>query len=205
MADPTLLSVVMGGLGIAAGVVGKSLWERAVGWRSRIPMEVWKIRTSQLEKRLSQFYWPLFIRLQRDDVIWKKVYRDLLDEDERPEWVADISEKSCQALANEIESKVILPNHLQATTIIRENIHLANADAELIDLLAKYTRHVDVFSSMRSAGIADFDPIAVDEPYPENLSDAVRVRLVRFQTEYEDLLRDKGILDLRQTVWPPKA
>src|SRR5690242_15086334 len=30
-------------------------------------------RLAFLEQQLSQFYWPLHLRLQRDDVVWKRI------------------------------------------------------------------------------------------------------------------------------------
>ncbi len=201
MADGANFWSALGGalLG-AAAVVAKSAWDRYAGWRSGVPLETWKIRTRQLERRLSEFYWPLYARLLRDDVVWQKVFFDLRPRHDReqPAWAKALPEESRRKLSQEIEAKVLLPNHVEAAGIIRSSIHLANADAEFLSLLARYVRHVDAYASLRSAGILDADPIDVGEPYPHGLSEAVEVRLRKYQAEYEDLLREKGVPDLRK-------
>lgn len=91
----------------------------------------------------------------------------------------------------------MLPNHLEAVGIIRSSIHLANADAEFLALLAKYIRHVDAYASLRSAGIMNADPIDVGEPYPAGLTAAVYARLEKYQTDYDELVRAKGVKDFK--------
>lgn len=203
MADAGTLWPALGAaVGAALGVVAKSLWDRFAGWRSDIPLETWKIRTHQLERRLSEFYWPLYACLMRDNVVWPVVFYHLRPRHDReqPTWATRLPEEARLKLSQEIEAKALLPNHIDAVGIIRSSIHLANADAEFLALLAKYIRHVDAYTSLRSAGIRDADPIDVDEPFPAGLSEAVEARLQRYQAEYEELLRDKGVADFRKTA-----
>jgi hypothetical protein len=193
MPDVTLWSVMSAAIGFGV----KSAWDSYAGYRDKIRLESWKIRADELDRRLSQFYWPLYIRLQRDDVIWHKVFHDLRSNGGQPGWAAQLTDDEARKnLAKELEDKVILPNHVEAVGIIRSFIHLANADDEFEQLLAQYVRHVDVYTSLRSAG-SDLNPDQVGEPYPNALSKAVRDRLLKYQAEYEDILRDKGVLDLR--------
>lgn len=101
MIDPsTLWSAVAGALGAAAGVIAKSLWDRYAGWQSAVPIETWKIRAHQLERRLSEFYWPLYARLLRDDVVWQVVFYDLRPQHDRqqPQWVMGLAEESRRKL-----------------------------------------------------------------------------------------------------------
>jgi hypothetical protein len=179
--------------------------------------ETWKTRAHQLERRLSEFYWPLYTRLMRDDVVWRKVFLDLRPshdheqpdheqpdheqpDHEQPDWAKNLTDEDRRKLSQEIESKVLLPNHVEAVSIIRSSIHLANADAEFLELLAKYVRHVDAYTSLRSAGLMDTDPIAIGEPYPLGLSKAVNVRLNRYQADYDELVREKGVADFRKDI-----
>jgi hypothetical protein len=160
MADATTLWSALGGaFGAAVGVVAKSLWDRYAGWQSSIPLETWKIRTHELERRLSEFYWHLYARLMRDDVVWKLVFLDLRPKRDReqPPWATRLSDDTRRTLSREMEAKVLLPNHAEAVGIIRSSIHLANADPDFLAPLAKYVRHVDAYSSLRSAGLLDQD------------------------------------------------
>ena len=127
-----LWTTICGAVGAACGVAAKTLWDMYAGWRSNVPIETWKIRAHQLERRLSEFYWPLHSRLMRDDVIWRKVFYDLRPNSGQkpPDWAAGMSMDARQKLAEEIEAKVLLPNHLEAVGIIQSAIHLANADVE---------------------------------------------------------------------------
>jgi hypothetical protein len=114
-----LWSALGAGFGAAAGVVAKSLWDRYAGWQSEVPFEAWKLRSHQLERRLSEFYWPLYARLLRDDIVWKKVFYELRPrhDRERPAWAQALSEDSRRKLSQEIEAKVLLPNHVDAASI----------------------------------------------------------------------------------------
>lgn len=199
MAEPaSLWSVAMGVLGVVAGTAGKSVWDKYWGWKASVPIEIWKIRISQLGRLLSEFYWPLYIRLVRDDVVWTKVFSDLRPQNNSPsvDWVKNMSIENRRKLAAEIESKILIPNHLEAVNIIRTSVHLANADTEFLELLVKYTRHVDTYSSLRSAGIADTDPVNVGEPYPQGFSEAVHARLSNYQNIYDKMVNESGMKNL---------
>jgi hypothetical protein len=202
MADVTFWSLLSAAVGFGA----KALWDSYSGYRDKVRLESWKIKTGELERRLSQFYWPLYAHLQRDDVIWQKVFYDLNSsaKSKKPRWIKNLSEDEQQRLGHEIENKILLPNHAEAVSVIRSFIHLANADSEFEDMLFRYVRHVDVYTSLRSAG-CDVNPIDVGEEYPAGLSEAVRNRLVTYQHEYETLLQDRGVLDLRKTDRAEKA
>jgi hypothetical protein len=76
-------------------------------------------------------------------------------------------------------------------------IHLANAGSQFEDMLIRYVRHVDVYTSFRSAG-CDLNPIDVGEEFPAGFREAVRDRLLTYQREYEALLQDREVLDLRR-------
>lgn len=101
------------------------------------------------------------MRLQRDNVVWRKI----LDRFGH----INPSDEERRKIAFEIERTIIIPNHLDTVRIIQSAIHLANADKELVLLLMAYMRHIDVYTSIRSAGIQDKDPIAFGEPWPKGL------------------------------------
>jgi hypothetical protein len=135
----SVLPWLTGAAGTVLGAVFKSLWDKYFGWQSAIPIETWKIRTSQLGRLLSEFYWPLYVRLMRDDVVWEKVFYDLRRGNDRSSgWARDISADDKNKLSREIEAKVLLPNHLEAIGIIRSSIHLAECDGEFLYLKNTY-------------------------------------------------------------------
>lgn len=174
----TLLAVIFAAVGAAI----KSLWDAYAAKKKEIELQTWRLRAEQLEKRLSQFYWPIYLRLQRDNVVWEKIL-----ERQNP------NDSERRDLAYQIEEGVLLPNHSEIVKIIEENIHLAGSDATFEKHLMDYMRHVDVYRSCRAAGIRDKDPIYFGEPYPQGFFDALSERLRKYQNEYEKLLQDEGI------------
>jgi hypothetical protein len=162
----------------ASGVAMKAVWDAYVKKQQSIELNVWKLRADQLEKRLSEFYWPLYLRLQRDNVVWKKIlHRD------------DAKDSDSRKLAYEIEKSILLPNHAEIVSVIEAKMHLADADEEFERYVMAYLRHVDVYQSSRAVGITDKDPIYFGEPYPQEFFAAVSNRLHKFQEEYDALLR----------------
>jgi hypothetical protein len=186
--DLTLTAIVSGAFFGAMGYGLRTVWDSYNKHWDTIRIEVWKIRASQLEQRLSRFFWPVYLRLQRDNVVWRRI----LDRFEH----VNPSDEERRKIAFELENTVIIPNHLETVKIIQSAIHLADVDKELEALLMAYLRHVDVYTSIRSAGIRAKDPINFGEAWPKGLFAAVEQRLVACQREYEELLRDKGILNL---------
>lgn len=174
----------------AAGVGLKVVWDSYVKQKSTIELEVWKIRATQLERRLSQFYWPIYLRLQRDNLIWREIL---------PRFDRRANEDKLK-LAHQIDEGVLLQNHLEILKIIEENIHLADLDSELESSLMAYVRHVDVFRSLRALGINKKDPIAFGEPYPKEFFNALEARLQRYQAEYDALIHQRGIGDKQSTT-----
>lgn len=178
--EQTVIALIAGAVG--AGI--KSLWDGYVQKKKTIELESWKIKVPEIEKRLSQFYWPIYLRLQRDNVIWEKI----LDRDNK-------SDDEKQRLAFEIEDGVLLPNHGEILKIIELNIYLCGMDddEEFEKLLFSYIRHVDVYRSIRAIGIKDKDPIYFNEPYPRGFYHAFEKRLKKLQKEYNAILHDGGI------------
>ncbi|MFI0843839.1 hypothetical protein [Mesorhizobium sp. IMUNJ 23232] len=198
MADsPTIAALISGGVFGVLGFAAKSVWDRYFANYDDVRLNAWKIRADYLERRLSQFYWPIYIRLQRDNVVWERI----LERTNRKE-----GDKS--TLGYEIDKNVLLPNNLEIAKIIQANIHLADMDEDLEKKLMEFLRHVDVYMSLRSAGIVDKDPYDFGEPFPWWLFDAIKTRLVKYQAEYDELIRDHGLFDrtqvktIRERIWP---
>jgi hypothetical protein len=164
----------------AIGIALKALWDAYTYKKREIELQIWKLKAGQLERRLSEFYWPIYLRLQRDNVVWEKIL-----EREHP------SDHERRDLAYQIEQDILLPNHSEIVKIIESNIHLAGADKEFEKHLMDYMRHVDVYKSCRAAGIKDKDPIYFGEPYPQGFFKALTEKLQTYQSEYERLLNER--------------
>jgi hypothetical protein len=111
-----------------------------------------------LDKQLSQFYYPIYIRLHIDDAVWKRILdKRGGDEDLR------------RRLAAAMEKNTLLPNHEEIVRVMQSNIHLAESDGAAFEAMLRYIRHVAVYKAMREAGCHDRDPASVGEPWPEDL------------------------------------
>lgn len=193
MQDLALSWVALAGvLGMVVGVVARTVWERRAGGRTAT--EAVDLRIRQLERQLTEFYWPLYARLMRDSVVREKVIQNLGDPGagEAPKWTRRMDENFKRKLSREIQSDIILPNHLEAAKIVRSGIHLTGADRDFVRLLESYIRYVDTFSTLRASGIWDADPVHLGEPCPPELFDAVSTRLRLCQDEYDALMREHG-------------
>jgi hypothetical protein len=104
--------------------------------------------------------------LQKDNAVWQKILDSRNKEDSLR-----------QRVGTEIEKTFILPNHDEIIKLIESKIHLAKADAELLNQLLTYIRHIAVYKAMRSSGVFEYDPIHLGEPWPEKLFPLIEERL----------------------------
>ncbi len=84
-------------------------------------------RIDLLERQLSEFYWPLYFRLQKDNVVWQKI----LDRSRKDDVLR-------QRVGVEIERDFILTNHDEIVRIVESKFHLARADGDLSTQLFNY-------------------------------------------------------------------
>lgn len=127
-------------------------------------------------QQLTEFYWPIYSRLQKDNAIWSRIL------DKRK------SDPILQKIATEIEVKEVLPNHEENIKTIQSKIHLAQASPELQAILMDYVRHVAVYKAMRAAGDNERFPIALGEEWPHKLFEMIESRTKQLQSEYDALL-----------------
>ena len=119
-----------------------------------------------LERQLSDFYWPIYLRLQKDNVVWRTIFdKSLKDDPVR------------SSVASEIEKNYILPNHDEIIETLEKHIHLANLDNKLESSIFEYVRHVAIYKALRSAGHEDVDPMHLGEKWPKNLFPLIETRL----------------------------
>jgi len=131
------------------------------------------------ERQLSEFYWPLYVRLQMDNAVWK--------------WLGNVLPESPateRKIGGALEENFVLPNHRAAVDLIRAKIHLVEDDPELEALLLQYVRHVAIYDALRGLGIRDRDPISLGEPWPENLFARIELHTKRLQAEFLARIRE---------------
>lgn len=171
----SFFSLVVSGLGVVAGVVAKSLWDRLLERQEELTRLRRNKKLELLEKQLSEFYLPLYIRLEKDNLVWMKVFEQT-DNQLSPE------------VRKNLELQFILPNHDEMMKIIESKIYLARADKRLFEEMSKYIRHIAVYKALRESGIFDKDPIAFGEPFPKDFFNLLKAEKERLQQEFDRLL-----------------
>lgn len=167
--DSTLVAAIAGATGFAAKAVWDWFYARRREWESLVLTK----RVEVLDLQLSEFYWPLYIRLEKNDVIWTRIL-DVKEQDEGK-----------RRLAEEIERGVILPIHAEITAIIETRLHLAEADADFRRELIHYIHHVTLHKALRAAGDTQTFPMDFGVAWPEKLFPMVRRRTEALQREYD--------------------
>jgi hypothetical protein len=133
-----------------------------------------------IEKQISEFYWPIYLRLEKDNVMWKRIKSLSPEKNVLPE-----------AASVAIEKEFILKNHQEIVEIIESKIHLAeNAtnSKDLINELLSYIKHVAVYKTIRSVKeLQRFNPVDMNEPFPEQLFPLIERNFHQLQHRYQYL------------------
>lgn len=163
-------------LAAIGGFLGKSIWD--LYWKRREDAQslARQKKIDLLERQLSQFYWPLYLHLQKNNVIWEHLIQGT---------AVDPGLK--RKVDMQLYKSFFLPNHQTMVAIIEANAHLAQPTGDFEKLLLRFIRHVAIYKTMRDAGLP-YDPISVGEPWPSEFFLAVEARLKALQTEYERTL-----------------
>lgn len=99
-------------------------------------------RLDFLDKQLSQFYYPLYIRLHIDGAVSRRILDNRNGDD-------DLRSRVGAA----IERNIILPNHDEIVKTIQANIHLAESDGLAFDQMLRYVRHVSVYKQCENQDV----------------------------------------------------
>jgi hypothetical protein len=133
-------------------------------------------KLNYMASQLSDFYWPLYLRLKRDTATWKLMHK---------KWDGTPFERS---LGLALDREFILPNHEAAVSLIESHLYLIKPDPQLLDALTKYMKHVSVFKALRSIGSKE-DPSAAGAPFPDEVEAIVKDRLEKLQEAYDTELK----------------
>jgi hypothetical protein len=170
-----LVPAAWGGLTFVAGILCKNFLDSYFNRQEEARKFLLDKRTQLLEQQLSHFFWPLYLQLQKDNLIWER----LMERNQDPDSPQSI-------LSKQIETGAILPTHEVALGVIEANLHLAG-DRETCDAVLSYVRHVKLYQMLRAAGLKD-DPVSHGEPYPRDIYRLIEKRVFELQAEYDRLI-----------------
>jgi hypothetical protein len=167
--------VLWGGFTFLLGVASKGIIDSYLRRRDDVHKFLLDKRVKFLEEQLSKFYWPIYLNLQKDNLI----------EERRKERTQDPASAQSR-LSLRIESGEILPSHKDALAVIEDHLHLAGDDS-VVEASLRYVRHVKIYEMLRAAGITD-DPVNHGEPYPAKFFPLIEERVKALQAEYNQLI-----------------
>lgn len=151
---------------------------------NQLAMERYNTELELIERQISEFYWPIYLRLEKDSVMWKRIKSLSSENDVLPE-----------SISAAIEQEFILKNHQEIVEIIESKIHLAESSAnsrELINELVKFIKHVAIYRTIRSISeLQQVNPVDLNEPYPANLFPLIERNFRELQNRYEQLKKVK--------------
>lgn len=171
---------------LAGFVLNRSIerFKSAQALRNDLAKQRFAARIQRLERQLSEFYWPTYLRLQKDNAVWRR----LLDKNLAPD-------DPLSKIGTKIETDFVLPNHKELVSIIEAKLHLAEPSPELQRLLLQYIDHVAVYNAAIAAGFTDLHNTQRDllPAWPEGLFEAIEERTRELQSAY-----DKALLEQQQ-------
>lgn len=134
-----------------------------------------------VEKQLSNFYYPIYFRLEKDNALWKLSPQLSGKENSLPQETNEI-----------IEKEHILKNHYEILSIIETNIHLVEIDNELQESINAYIKHVVVYDTIRKVqSLSKLNPIVFDAPYPKHFIQIIKDRMARLQKKNNEFLSER--------------
>ena len=138
--------------------------------------ELVKGKRDFITRQLSEFYYPIQLRLHKGNAVFEK-------------WNATTDKK----LARQIEETFIIPNHEEIVKIIDTRFDLIRNDSEyaedlveLMDALKAYERHVALYKALRDTGDSR-KPIQLGEPYPKKFFRLIEKRVADLENQRDDL------------------
>jgi len=136
-----------------------------------------KLKRDFIDKQLSEFYYPVKMRLEKDTAVWQ--LSDRLSMQNR--------RKTGDEFSKYIEKSVILPNQEEIIMIISKSFGLIkNADEKydpkpLSESINHYQRHFAAYKTLRMLNIWDLNPIDVcqgcewPDLFPKLISERIAV------------------------------
>lgn len=108
-----------------------------------------------INKQLSDFYYPIFLRLEKDSATWTLA----------SQLSKDVRARTTPQFSDYIESDILIPNHEETIKIIDDGLSLIKNGRErydpsaLISAVKKYQRHVAAYRALRAINDFSSNPI----------------------------------------------
>ncbi|WP_020598846.1 hypothetical protein [Spirosoma panaciterrae] len=146
------------------GFLGKSIYEIYNDGRKR--------RIQNIEEKLKFFYWPILVRLEKDNAIWETILSKKQDQN-------TVQYK----IANSVERNSILKNHQEVLDIIDNYLYLAEPDELFTAEIKKYIKNVTIYKALREAGEETKFPLELGAPWPKQFFQIVKDKTEYFQNK----------------------
>lgn len=174
---------INGIVAILAGSLGfiiRKIWETIADRREKTRVLRLTQRIKFLEKALKKFYWPMYIMLCKDIVVWRK-NSDLTAS---PPELTKHKQKTLRSL----ENSIIIPNHTAILKKLRKFSHLAEPDAAFKEQILLYIKHASLYICLRKSGDNTSLPKDFGAPFPMEFVKIIEKNTNELQYEYNSLL-----------------
>ncbi|HLU90597.1 MAG TPA: hypothetical protein VKZ51_12245 [Cyclobacteriaceae bacterium] len=159
-----LQGLILPAMVAVVGFLGKSFYE--------LYLEGRKKRIQNMEDKLRHFYWPVLIRLEKDNAIWETILSKRHDQNTIQYKIAD-----------NVERNTILANHQEILDIINNYVYLAEPDEALTEAIKEYIKNVTIYKALRDAGEEQMFPLELGAPWPEGLFPIIKERTSFYQNK----------------------
>lgn len=149
------------------GYLGKSIYDLYLDNRRK--------RKENIADKLKLFYWPVLIRLEKDNAIWAII----LDKRKDANSVA-------YKIANQVEKASILRNHQEILDIIDSYVYLAEPDLIFTEQIKEYVNNVTIYKALRESGEETIFPLALGAGFPKYLYSIIKERTLYYQDKLNE-------------------
>ena len=134
----------------------------------------------KIDNQLSQFYYPIYYRLQKDDALWRLSPK--------------LSNKvgALPVEANEIiENEYIIRNHLEIVNIIETKSHLIEIDPDFQEQIREYIKHVAIYNTIRKVDfLKNLNPKDLGSCYPKKFQEIVEMKIRNLQEKHDIIINN---------------
>lgn len=130
---------------------------------------------NDIDKQLSEFFYPIFYRLQKDSALWRLS--------------PQLNGQKTGALPKEandiIEQQHIIKNCTEILNIIEHKSYLIEIDPVFQEQIREYIKHVTIYTTIRKVdSLKTFNPVDFGSPYPVRFHTMIEEKIETLQNQY---------------------